>query len=117
MTKPRPHNYQTVTSQGPKVNTFLEQARSVSHIWLLGTPALQITVYTHDGESQAVLRRARQGRDAHSPLVATTHPVLSGRRIGERADSLTPALGTSGMEGGFVTDRRVDQTETGLLFC
>ena len=43
-----------MTSQGPKVNTFLEQARSVSHIWLLGTPALQLTVYTHDGESQAV---------------------------------------------------------------
>ena len=40
-----------MTSQCPKVNLFLEQARSVSHIWLLGTPALQITVYTHDGES------------------------------------------------------------------
>ena len=75
-------------------------AQCVAH---LGTPALQITVYTHDGESQAVLRRARQGRDAHPWWPRQ----LSGRRIGERADSLRPALGTSGMEGSFVTDRRV----------
>ena len=87
-----------------------QPAQCVAH---LGTPALQTIVYTHDGESQAVLRRARQGRDAHPWWPRQ----LSGRRIGERADSLRPALGTSGMEGGFVTDRRVDQTETGLLFC
>ena len=45
----RPHNYKTVTSQGPKVNPFLEQARSVECVAHLGTPALQTTVYTHDG--------------------------------------------------------------------
>ena len=40
-----------------------------------GTPALQTTVYTHDGESPAVLRRAyaqSTPRACCSPLVATT---------------------------------------------
>ena len=84
MTKPRPHNYQTVTSQGPKVNTFLEQARSVSHIWLLGTPALQITVYTHDGESQAVPRRANA---EHAKGGTLTHPWWPRRIQYCRADA------------------------------
>jgi hypothetical protein len=39
----RPHNYKTVTSQGPKVNPFLEQARSVSHIWARPLYRLQST--------------------------------------------------------------------------
>ena len=44
----------------------------------------------------------------------------SGRRFGERADSprhleFSQVVTDSGVEGGFVADRRVHKTETGLL--